>query len=149
MKRTVWLLLLDLTAEHCCQSSFKELQGSKQNYQVVSFVILSIWAHYSGGTALIVAVKNSQRLIIELLVYNGAYINAKDRKGKTALDYIKSNGHSDIFDLLISKRDKGFWQYFLSGFEMVFDSVNRIIPERFLRIFWANMNFCKISAWNG
>ena len=89
---------------------------------------------YNGDTALIVAVKNGHRLITQLLVYNGAYINAKDRKGKTALDYT-SQGYGGNFSLLTAHRDKGFWRYFLSGCELIFDRMNRIIPESFLKIF--------------
>ena len=85
--------------------------------------------------------------MVKLLVDHGAYIDAKDHYGRNALDWALINGHHDIFNILISKRDKGFWKHFLSGCETIYESMERIIPERFLKIFWVLMIFGKISAY--
>ena len=73
--------------------------------------------------------------MVNLLIDNGTYIDAKDDEGQNALDWALINGHFEIFNILISKRDKGFRKHFLSGCEMIYESMEKIIPEKFLKVF--------------
>ena len=82
-----------------------------------------------------IAAKKGNIGMVKLLIGNGAYIDAKDDEGQNAMDWALINGHYEIFNELISKRDKGFWKHFLSGCETIYESMERIIPERFLKIF--------------
>ena len=86
-------------------------------------------------TALITAIKKEDIRMVKLLVNHGAYVDAKDWYGRNAMDWALINGNHDIFNILISKRDKGFWKHFLAGCERIYESMERIIPERFLKIF--------------
>ena len=42
---------------------------------------------------------NSSKQVVELLIANGANINAKDASGRTALHYAAREGHKEIVDL--------------------------------------------------
>ena len=75
------------------------------NYKVVEFLIKS---HYfdinskdlAGDTALIVATKNDQAEILQLLIELGADKSLKDSNGMTAYDYAMERGSLEIADLL-------------------------------------------------
>ena len=82
-----------------------------------------------------IATKKGNISIVNLLIDNGAYIDAKDDEGRNALDWALINGHYKIFNVLISKCDKRFWKHFLSGCEMIYEGMEKIIPEKFLKVF--------------
>jgi ankyrin repeat protein len=54
-----------------------------------------------GWTALILASMNGHKEIVELLLKNGADIEAKDSDGRTALMWASTYGHSAIVELLL------------------------------------------------
>ncbi|MDD8014239.1 MAG: ankyrin repeat domain-containing protein [Acidobacteriota bacterium] len=53
-----------------------------------------------GQTPLMQAARTGKTEIIRTVLELGAKINAKDREGKTALDYAKENGHAEIAEIL-------------------------------------------------
>lgn len=75
------------------------------NYNVVKFLIKENYfdinsKDLAGETALIVATKNNQAQIIQLLLELGADKSLKDSKEKTAYDYAVENGYEEIAQLL-------------------------------------------------
>ena len=82
-----------------------------------------------------IAAKKGNIGMVKLLIGNGAYIDAKDDQRRNALDWALINGHYEIFNVLISKRDNGFWKHFLSGCKVIYERMETIIPEKFLKIF--------------
>ncbi|MEI0608062.1 ankyrin repeat domain-containing protein, partial [Brachyspira pulli] len=58
------------------------------------------------ATPLMWFILNDNTEIAELLIESGADINAKDKNGKTALDYAKEKNNSKIEQLLITKGAK-------------------------------------------
>jgi ankyrin repeat protein len=55
---------------------------------------------FEGDTPLLHAVMNSRKEIVELLITNGADVNAKDADGFTPLDTAINSQHTEIADLL-------------------------------------------------
>jgi FOG: Ankyrin repeat len=53
-----------------------------------------------GQTALMTAANNGHVKTVQMLLANGAYVNAMDNNSKTALDYAKEIAHNDIVVLL-------------------------------------------------
>ena len=74
--------------------------------------------------------------IVEILLQNNADVNAYSNGygGGTALDIAKRKGHNDIIDLLSIKHKKEFWQYFVSGYQSIYDGMKIIIKEGFEKI---------------
>ncbi|NGX62620.1 MAG: hypothetical protein KR126chlam6_00018 [Candidatus Anoxychlamydiales bacterium] len=56
-----------------------------------------------GQKPLMIATQNGYTQIMEILIANGANVNAKDNEGVTALMYAVRNGHEDIVLKLIKK----------------------------------------------
>ena len=119
----------------------KQIVETLLHYNASTNIKARIWRGCYGcrsreiETALITATKKGNISMVKLLVDHGAYIDAKDHYGRNALDWALINRHYEIFNILISKRDKGFWKHFLSGCETIYESMEMIIPERFLKIF--------------
>lgn len=77
------------------------------NYNVVEFLIKEYYfdinsKDLAGDTALIVAIKNDQAQIMQLLLELGADKSLKDSKGKTAYDYAVERGFAELAELLKS-----------------------------------------------
>ena len=77
------------------------------NYNVVEFLIKEYYfdinsKDLAGDTALIVAIKNDQAQIMQLLLELGADKSMKDSKGKTAYDYAVERGFAELAELLKS-----------------------------------------------
>jgi ankyrin repeat protein len=53
-----------------------------------------------GGTPLQRAVFRGDKDLVELLIANGADVNAKTRKGSTPLYMAKRDGHTEIVEIL-------------------------------------------------
>lgn len=53
-----------------------------------------------GQTPLMQAARTGKTEIVRTLLELGAKIGAKDREGKTALDYAKEKGHAEIAEIL-------------------------------------------------
>lgn len=58
----------------------------------------------AGLTPLHVAVFQHHNGVVELLLSNGAKINAKDNDGQTPLHMAAANGHKDVVELLLANR---------------------------------------------
>ena len=75
--------------------------------------------------------------VIKILIQNNADVNAKDEYGHTALS--SAQGHEDIVDLLLQHQNdidvNEFWKYFLYGCKLIYYSLNKIIPEKFFKMF--------------
>ena len=79
-----------------------------------------------GETALIMAAKSKsyngetpeKTEIVKLLLENGADVNVKDDFGKTALDYAKQFGYSNVYELLKSKLS--IWKRFTIFWDSIF-----------------------------
>ena len=71
---------------------------------------------------------------VKLLLDYGADINVKDNYGRSAQDLAKQKNYNDIYNLLNTKKS-GFWQCFESGFQLIYDKMKQVIPERFLKFF--------------
>ena len=72
--------------------------------------------------------------VVKLLLDYGADINVKDNYGRSAQDFAKRKNYNDILKLLNTKTS-GFWKYFESGFQLIYDKMKQVIPERFLKFF--------------
>lgn len=75
------------------------------NYNVVEFLIKENYFDVNsndlvGDTALIVATKNNQAQIVQLLLELGADKSLKDSSGKTAYDYAVESNNKDVISIL-------------------------------------------------
>lgn len=71
--------------------------GANVNAKTVSYSgLLSLF----GSTALMHAAESGYTEILQILIENGADVNAKNHSGKTALDFAKKNNHTDAIKLL-------------------------------------------------
>ena len=60
-------------------------------------------AKYEGWTPLHTAVEGGHKEIAELLIDNGADVNAMDKDGRTPLHFASAKGHKEIAELLIAE----------------------------------------------
>ena len=70
--------------------------GANVNY---SYPLTSSYA--DGMTPLLYAVKWNNFELVKMLVENGAFVNAKDKNGNTALSIAGSNGNNPIYNFLV------------------------------------------------